>query len=119
MHILLANVFNSTSQEATRSTSRVKHLFAESRIHDFGHDFGDGSRSIKLTVVTSTLQITQQSFVDIAKQMTVFGYIEINFVQLVHYLTDDGSVFHVVVDTVENITNQDCAFIAGRNINLL
>ena len=51
--------------------------------------------------------------------MAVFGHVEVNLVQLVHHLTDDGAVFHVVVDAVENVANQDGAFIASRNINFL
>ena len=118
MNILLADVFDSAGQKSACTASGVKHAFAKSRVHDFRHDFGDGSRGVEFTVVARTLQVSQQSFVNVAEQVAVFGYVEVDFIEFIHHLTDDGAVFHVVVDAVEDVANKNSALVASRNVYL-
>ena len=105
MYILRPDIFNRTRQKSTGTTSRIQHLFSKPRINNFGHYFCNSTWSVKLTVITRTLQITQKTFINIAEHMTVFAGIKINFIKLVHNLADYCSVFHIVVGTRKNITN--------------
>ena len=53
------------------------------------------------------MQVTQKAFVNITKSMAVFAGIKVNLVQLVHNLTDNGAIFHVVVGTSKNVSDKN------------
>ena len=74
---------------------------------------------IELSVVSRALEVPQDSLVDIAEQVPVFGDIEIDPVKLVDHLPDDGPVLHVVVGALEDLAHDEGALVAGRYVELL
>ena len=51
--------------------------------------------------IACVLQVAQDLFVDVAKQMTFLAAAEVDFVELVDHLTQQRAVFHVVVGVTE------------------
>jgi len=43
------------------------------------------------------LQFFQDGFIDVVEYVTVTGFVEVNFVDFVDHLPEQGSVFHVIV----------------------
>ena len=49
------------------------------------------------------MQVAQDLFVDIAKQMTFLAAAEVDFIELVDHLAQQRTVFHVVVGIAERL----------------
>ena len=61
------------------------------------------------------MQIFEDLFVNVAEQVALAGAGEVDFVQLVDHLTQQGAVFHVVIGIAERLSDHKAArvFIDG------
>lgn len=115
LHVVVFYVIECAGEEAAGAAGWVHNRLAELRIDAIDHKAGDGARGIKLTGITRRLQIFEDLFVNIAEKVAFAGAGEVNFVELVDHLTQQGAVFHVVIGIAERLPDHKAArvFIDG------
>ncbi|GHU17095.1 hypothetical protein FACS1894163_07580 [Spirochaetia bacterium] len=67
--------------------------------------------------LSGALQVPQDSFVDVPKEVPVFGHVEINPVKLIQNLADDGAVFHVIVGAFKYLPYKQRPLVTGTHID--
>lgn len=115
LHVVVFYVIERAGEEAAGAAGRVHNRLAELRIDAIDHKAGDGARGIKLTGIARRLQIFEDLFVNVAEQVALAGAGEVDFVELVDHLTQQGAVFHVVIGIAERLSDHKAAriFIDG------
>ncbi|MNT60232.1 hypothetical protein D3C72_1978000 [compost metagenome] len=111
-------MLNGASQITSRSAGRIQYFFAQLRVNHFGNKRGNGTRGIKFTALSRTLQSFQDAFVQFSKSVTVFCHVKIHLVQLVQHLTNVDAAFHVVVISFKYFTYNQRTTVARTHVNV-
>ena len=104
---LRAQVFDGTGQETAGAAGRVEDGLAQARVNLLDNKLGHGARCVKLAGVTGRLQVAQELFVDVAKEMAILAGVKVDPVDLVDDLAEERTVFHVVVGVGKGRADQD------------
>ena len=109
LYVFVFYVIERAGEEAAGAAGRVHNRLAELRINAIDHKAGDGAWGIKLTGIARRLQIFEDLFVNVAEQVALAGAGEVDFVELVDHLTQQGAVFHVVIGIAERLSDHKAA----------
>ena len=109
-----ADILDGTCQEPAGTAGRVEDRLAELRVHLVHHELGHCPGGIKFPGIARALEIFQDFLVDLPEQVPVLGLVEIDLVDLVCHLTDQGPVLHVVVRVLEDPAQQDPGAVRSR-----
>ena len=105
-------VIQATGQKTARAAGEVAKCFAEFRVKLLHDKVGQCTRGVEFARITSTLQVLQDSFVNVAESVAVFGIAKVHLINDVDELAEDDAVFHVLVQILENHLHDGLA--AGR-----
>lgn len=119
LHVLPSDVLDGAGEEAPGAAGGVQHLLAQPGIDELGHDVGDRPGGVEFTVISGALQVPEDGFIHVAEHVPVFGDIEVDLVELVQHLADDGAVFHVVVGPLEDLPDDEGPLVAGAHVEVL
>ncbi len=110
---LSLQVLDGTSQEAPRTARRIEDRLTELGVDDVDDELGDGPRRVEFARVPGTLQVFEELLVDVVELMTLSLRVEIDLVQLVDHLPEQGAVLHVVVGVFEDRTHHQTLSFSG------
>jgi len=99
--VLASYVLDSTGKEPARTAGGVQKPLAKLGVYHIDHELSYRTGRVVLPGVSSALKIPENLLVNVAKEMTVFRGIEVNFIELVDNLTEKGPVLHEVVGVFE------------------
>ena len=106
---LWLEMLDRVGQKAARTAGRVKHFFAQLGVDDIDHKLGHSTGGVIFTRIPRRLQIRQNFFVDIVKQMAIGRRVEIDIrFNTVNYLTQQRARLHVVVGIFKHLTHYPC-----------
>ena len=116
---LRAFVVYGAHEISARTTGRVEHRFFQLRVGDIYHKLGNGTRCIILAAAARALQFFEDGLVEVVKQVSVGGAVEVDAVYLVDDLPEKGSVFHVIVGIFVQYRSDDFGLWADADIEIL
>ena len=116
LDLVLADVLQGADEEAAGAAGRVEDLFAQPRVDHVGHELGDGARRVVLAGVAGALEVLQNLLVDVAEEVALRGDVEVDAVDLVDHLADQGAGLHVVVGILEDLLDDEAARVVVRPV---
>ncbi|CQH57818.1 Uncharacterised protein [Yersinia enterocolitica] len=105
------DVVKRTGQKTTGAARRIHNRLTQLRVDTVDHKTRHGTRGIELTRISGALQVAKDLFVDIAKQMAFLAAAEVDFIELIDHLTQQGAVFHVVIGITESLLHHKSAWV--------
>lgn len=100
-HIAFADEVDGGTEKAACPGGGVEHPLPEPGSGHLGHELRDGARGIELALVSGVAQFDEDRLIDGAKDVAVFGAVEVKAVELVDDLAHLVARLHVVVGSVK------------------
>ncbi len=99
---LLVEMVDGAGEEAAGTAGGVEYGFAQLWVEDVDHELGDGPGRVVFPGGAGRLQFLEDGLVEVIEEVAVFAAVEVDLIDFVDHLPEEGAVLHVVVGVLED-----------------